>query len=136
MTQNLQLRSLYCGFEFNVLPCNCATVTGLIDDPDCLDARTTKRAAYQSLSRCSNSDTMLHERLQAYAPGIELGPGYRRHVKIAKQISSYSHPPVSAIWSKPLELVIAECEDSGGEITADDVRKLTKVAEALEEISL
>jgi hypothetical protein len=34
---------------------------------------------------------------------------------------------------KPLELVIAECKDSGGEITDDDVRKLTKVAQALEE---
>jgi hypothetical protein len=76
-------------------------------------------------------DTMLHGRLQAYAPGIELKPDTAPiedcETDLVVLTSTFGHS------EKPLELAIAECKDSGGEITADDVRKLAKVAQALED---
>jgi len=39
--------------------------------------------------------------------------------------------PGSLRSGEPLTLIIGECKDAGGEITAEDVRKLTAVARAL-----
>jgi hypothetical protein len=120
----------YCGFEFNVLPQlrdrNWAyRRSGLFGREDNQKGGIPVAVTLQQL------DTMLHERLQAYAPGIELKPDSAPiedcETDLVMLASSFGHS------EKPLELVIAECKDSGGEITADDVRKLTKVAEALEE---
>jgi hypothetical protein len=119
----------YCGFEFNVLPQlrdrNWAyRRSGLFGREDNQKGGIPVAVTLQQL------DTMLHERLQAYAPGIELKPDTAPiedcETDLVMLASSFGHS------EKPLELVIAECKDSGGEITADDVRKLTKVAEALE----
>src|SRR5271166_2523963 len=120
----------YCGIEFNVLPQlrdrNWAyRRSGLFGREDNLRGGIPVAVTLQQL------DTMLHERLQAYAPGIELKPDTAPiedcETDLVMLASSFGHS------EKPLELVIAECKDSGGEITADDVRKLTKVAQALED---
>lgn len=74
-------------------------------------------------------DTMLQERLLAYAPGMEFQPETAAieacEADLVILASSFQRS------GKPLELVIAECKDAGGEITDDDLRKLSKVAEAL-----
>jgi hypothetical protein len=76
-------------------------------------------------------DTMLHGRLPAFAPGMEFKPDTAAieacEADLVILASSARHT------RKPLELVIAECKDASGEIADEDVRKLSKVAEALSE---
>lgn len=120
----------YCGFQFNVLPQlrdrNWAyRRSGLFGRED------NQRGGIPVAVTLQQLDTMLQGRLQAYAPGLELKPNTApiEDCEIDLVILASSLGPSE----KPLELVIAECKDSGGEITTDDVRKLTKVAHALED---
>jgi hypothetical protein len=120
----------YCGIEFNVLPQlrdrNWAyRRSGLLGRDD------NQRGGIPVAVTLQQLDTMLGGRLLAYAPGMELKPGPATiepcEADLVVLASSFPHS------GKPLELVIAECKDAGGEITEEDVRKLTKVAEALRE---
>jgi len=119
----------YCGIEFNVLPQlrdrNWAyRRSGLFGREDNQGGGIPVAVTLQQL------ETFLHERLLAYAPGIEFKAGTAAiedcEADLVLLASSYPHS------GKPLELVIAECKDAGGEITDEDVRKLSKVAEALQ----
>jgi hypothetical protein len=117
----------YCGIEFNALPLlrdrNWAyRRSGLFGRDD------NQRGGIPVAVTVQQLDTMLRERLLAYAPGIEFEPGTAIEACEADLVvlaSSFQHS------GKPLELVIAECKDAGGEITDEDVRKLSKVAETL-----
>jgi hypothetical protein len=120
----------YCGFEFSVLTQlrdrNWAyRRSGLFGREDNQGGGIPVAVTLQQL------DTMLHDRLLAYAPGIELRPQTAAiencEVDFVLLASSFPHS------EKPLELALAECKDSGGEISDEDVRKLSKVAEALQD---
>lgn len=119
----------YCGFEFNVLPQlrdrNWAyRRSGLFGRED------NQRGGIPVAVTLQQLETMLHGRLLAYAPGIDLKPGSAPiencETDLVVLVSSFPHA------DKPLELAIAECKDAGGEISEEDVRKLSKVAQALE----
>lgn len=118
----------YCGIEFNVLPQlrdrNWAyRRSGLFGREDNQQGGIPVSVTLQQL------DTMLHERLLAFAPGMEFKPDTAAieacEADLVILASSFPHS------GKQLELVIAECKDAGGEITDEDVRKLSKVAGAL-----
>jgi hypothetical protein len=118
----------YCGIEFNALPLlrdrNWAyRRSGLFGRDD------NQRGGIPVAVTLQQLDTMLRERLLAYAPGMEFKPGTAAieacEADLVVLASSFQHS------GKPLELVIAECKDAGGEVTDEDVRKLSKVAEAL-----
>jgi hypothetical protein len=119
----------YCGFEFNVLPQlrdrNWAyRRSGLFGRED------NQRGGIPVAVTLQQLDTMFHGRFLAYAPGIDLKPNSAPiencETDLVVLVSSFPHT------GKPHELAIAECKDAGGEITEEDVRKLTKVAQALE----
>jgi hypothetical protein len=119
----------YCGIEFNALPLlrdrNWAyRRSGLFGRED------NQRGGIPVAVTLQQLDTMLRERLLAYAPGMEFKPGTAAietcEADLVVLASSFQRS------GKPLELVIAECKDAGGEITDDDVRKLCKVAEAFQ----
>jgi hypothetical protein len=118
----------YCGIEFNILTQlrdrNWAyRRSGLFGRED------NQRGGIPVAVTLQQLDTVLRERLLAYAPGIEFKPGTTTiEACEADLVLLASSPPRS---EKPLELAIAECKDAGGEITDEDVRKLSKVAEAL-----
>jgi hypothetical protein len=121
---------VYCGFEFNVLPQlrdrNWAyRRSGLFGRED------NQRGGIPVAVTLQQLETMLHGRLRAYAPGIALTPDSAPiencETDLVVLVSSFPHT------AKPLELAIAECKDAGGEISEEDVRKLAKVAQALEE---
>jgi hypothetical protein len=120
----------YCGIEFNVLTQlrdrNWAyRRSGLFGREDNQHGGIPVAVTLQQL------DTTLHERLLAYSPGMEFRPDTAAiDACEADFVLLASCYPRS---DKPLELVLAECKDSGGEITEDDVRKLSKVAEALQD---
>jgi hypothetical protein len=120
----------YCGIGFNVLPQlrdrNWAyRRSGLFGRED------NQRGGIPVAVTLQQLDTLLRERLLAYAPGMEFKPGTAAiEACEADLVLLASSFPRSG---KPLELVIAECKDAGGEITEDDVRKLSKVAGALED---
>jgi hypothetical protein len=118
----------YCGIEFNALPLlrdrNWAyRRSGLFGRDD------NQRGGIPVAVTLQQLDTMLRERLLAYAPGMEFKPGAAAieacEADLVVLASNFQHS------GKPLELVIAECKDAGGEITDEDVRKLSKVADAL-----
>lgn len=118
----------YCGIEFNALPLlrdrNWAyRRSGLFGRED------NQRGGIPVAVTLQQLETMLRERLLAYAPGMEFRPGTAAieacEADLVALASSFRHS------GKPLELVIAECKDAGGEITDEDIRKLSKVAEAL-----
>lgn len=118
----------YCGIEFNVLTQlrdrNWAyRRSGLFGREDHQRGGIPVAVTLQQL------DTMLRERLLAYAPGMEFTSGTATidACEADLVILAASFPRSG----KPLELAIAECKDAGGEITEDDVVKLGKVAEAL-----
>jgi hypothetical protein len=119
----------YCGFEFNVLPQlrdrNWAyRRSGLFGRED------NQRGGISVAVTLQQLDTMFHGRLLAYAPGIDLKPDSAPiencETDLVVLVPSFPHT------DKPHDLAIAECKDAGGEITDEDVRKLTKVAHALE----
>jgi hypothetical protein len=118
----------YCGIEFNVLTQlrdrNWAyRRSGLFGRED------NQRGGIPVAVTLQQLDTMLRERLLAYAPGMEFKPGTANiEACEADLVLLASSFPRSG---KPLELAIAECKDAGGEVTEEDVRKLSKVAEAL-----
>jgi hypothetical protein len=118
----------YCGFEFNVLPQlrdrNWAyRRSGLFGRDD------NQRGGIPVAVTLQQLEIAFHRRLLAYAPGIDLKPGTAPIENCeADFVALLPSLPRSG---KPLELVVAECKDSGGEITDEDVRKLSKVAEAL-----
>lgn len=120
----------YCGIEFNVLTQlrdrNWAyRRSGLFGRED------NQRGGIPVAVTLQQLDTTLRERLLAYSPGMEFSPGSAA-IKACEAdlvLLAASYPRSE----KPLELVIAECKDAGGEITEDDVRKLAKVAEALQD---
>jgi len=118
----------YCGFEFNVLTQlrdrNWAyRRSGLFGREDNQGGGIPVAVTLQQL------DTMLHGRLLAYSPGIALKPDTAsiENCETDFVLLASSFPRSE----KPLELAIAECKDSGGEISEEDVRKLSKVVEAL-----
>lgn len=120
---------VYCGFEFNVLPQlrdrNWAyRRSGLFGRED------NQRGGIPVAVTLQQLETMFHGRLLAYAPGLDLKPDSAPiencETDLVVLVPSFPHT------GKPLELAIAECKDAGGEISEEDVRKLTKVAQALE----
>jgi hypothetical protein len=122
-------RCPYCGFEFNVLPQlqdrNWAyRRSGLFGRQD------NQRGGIPVAVTLQQLDTMFHGRLLAYAPGIDLKPDSAPIENCETDLVVLV--PTSGHSGKPLELVIAECKDAGGEISEENVRKLTKVAQALE----
>ena len=118
----------YCGIEFGVLTQlrdrNWAyRRSGLFGRDDHQRGGIPVAVTLQQL------DTMLRERLLAYAPGMEFTSGATTiDACEADLVLLSSSFPRSG---KPLELVIAECKDAGGEITEDDITKLSKVGDAL-----
>lgn len=120
----------YCGIEFNVLPQlrdrNWAyRRSGLFGRED------NQRGGIPVAVTLQQLDTMLRERLLAYAPGMEFKPGTAAieacEADLVVLASSFHHS------GKQLELVVAECKDAGGEITDEDVKNLSKIADALRE---
>jgi DNA-directed RNA polymerase subunit RPC12/RpoP len=123
-----EIRCPYCGFEFNVLPQlrdrNWAyRRSGLFGREDNQHGGIPVAVTLMQL------ETMLHGRLLAYAPGIELAsvsaPVEHCEADLVMLTSAFPHS------DEPIELVLAECKDQGGEITDEDIRKLRKVADAL-----
>ena len=122
---------VYCGFGFNVLPQlrdrNWAyRRSGLFGRDDHQRGGIPVAVTLQQL------DTMLHLRqLLAYVPGMQLTPGT---APIEECESDFVLLGAGSPRSEhPLTLVIGECKDAGGEITEDDVRKLTAVARAVDD---
>lgn len=118
----------YCGQQFNIVPQlrdrNWAyRRSGLFGRDDNQGGGVPVALTLQQL------DTVFHGRLLAYVPGIELWPDSTQieHCEtdfVVVLVPSFPHSGAS------VELLIAECKDAGGEITDNDIRKLTKVAEA------
>jgi hypothetical protein len=118
---------VYCGKEFNVLlqlrDRNWAyRRSGLFGREDNQSGGIPVALTLQQL------ETALLGRILLYTTGIEIEPDRvpidKCETDFVLLISSFEPS------GKPLQLVIGECKDRGGEISEDDVRKLRKVAEA------
>ncbi|MBZ5670341.1 MAG: hypothetical protein LAO04_11495 [Acidobacteriia bacterium] len=122
-------KCVYCGKEFNVLlqlrDRNWAyRRSGLFGREDNQSGGIPVALTLQQLETALLGHTLL------YTTGIELNPDSapieKCETDLVLLVSSFPHS------EKPLQLVIGECKDRGGEISEDDVRKLTKAAQALE----
>lgn len=121
---------VYCGFSFNIVPQlrdrNWAyRRSGLFGRDDHQRGGIPVAVTLQQL------DTMLHPGLLAYAPGVQLRPGPAPIEECEADFILLA--PGSPRSGKPLTLILGECKDAGGEISAEDVRKLTAVARALDD---
>jgi len=119
---------VYCGKEFNVLlqlrDRNWAyRRSGLFGREDHQSGAIPVALTLQQL------ETALH-RISLYTTGMDIEPDpapvEKCETDFVLLVSGFSRS------EKPLQLVIGECKDHGGEISEDDVRKMAKVARVFE----
>lgn len=120
---------IYCGKDFNVLPQlkdrNWSyRRSGLFGRSDHQHGGIPVAVTLQQL------EIALHGQVLAYTTGVDVQPNIASVEKCETDFVLI----VSGMLHREgvVQLVIGECKDSGGEITEEDVRKLTKVALALE----
>ena len=119
-------RCEYCGKDFNITP--------QLKDRDWAYRRSGlfgrddhQRGGIPVALLLQQLQTAMHDRILAYTTGTDLNSITADIQKCETDFVLI----VEAPGTKDLQIAIGECKSDGGEITADDVTKLTRVADAL-----
>jgi hypothetical protein len=120
----------YCGKDFNITP--------QLKDRDWAYRRSGlfgrddhQRGGIPVALMLQQLQTTLRDSIVAYTTGTDLDPVTANIQKCETDFVLI----VEATRTKTLQIAIGECKSDGGEITADDVTKLSRVADALTEKS-